>query len=540
MDNLGSLCARPIFDVDDQPARPLLGRWLTGEKGYMEKPGALGAWQDVPMVRPGVDQQRPGIREHQDLLALIDGQRSLAQLCAQSGLTEEDLVRRLTSLLKVGAIQVHSQANGQGPSPTPKSDALILEQAGWVGRIPPRPALSAGVDLRAHWRPPSGALDPQCDLPEAFQHEVLFLLSTLATVDHFELFGIEPTADRREIKRGFFSFSKRFHPDCYFGKALGRFGDLLQQLFEYGNAVHDALLKHDALREAYARAVEARNTRHLELTGAARPKAEPTQVETPARRRTPTGPITHPIEGLRRPSPDEPPTGPITDRKARLREIAAKRRRVEAPTTGPKAPIDKSDLEARLQARKQARRDRQAGLPAELKARLAQAEGYYQEAMKHIAAERPVQGASLLRMALSLDPRNTAYQEALDTVDERARALASRRFWTDGQRLEKDSRYDDAMVAYREAVRLKADPGRLAHLTQFALDHMADSREAVGLAEQWAKLCPEQPTALMALAQAYESAGLNRRAVGALEQLLSVDPGHKEARKYLRGIKRKS
>ena len=106
MDNLGSLCARPIFDVDDQPARPLLGRWLTGEKGYMEKPGALGAWQDVPMVRPGVDQQRPGIREHQDLLALIDGQRSLAQLCAQSGLTEEDLVRRLTSLLKVGAIQV--------------------------------------------------------------------------------------------------------------------------------------------------------------------------------------------------------------------------------------------------------------------------------------------------------------------------------------------------------------------------------------------------------------------------------------------------
>ncbi|MFN3198163.1 MAG: hypothetical protein ACE366_07065 [Bradymonadia bacterium] len=495
------------------------------------------------MVRPGLDRRRPGIVEHQDLLSLIDGQRSLAQLCEHSGLSAEDLVRRLTTLLRAGVIQVRQNTSAQ--SGNPKSDAYILHQAGWIGRVPPEPAISAGHDIRAGWQPMSTELDPSCDLPETLQTEVLFLLGNLASIDHFELFGIEPTDERRLIKRGFFSFSKRFHPDRHYGKDLGSFKDLLQQLFEYGSAVHDTLLKHETLRGAYARTVASRNARNGSDVA---PESPAAPVADEAVRQAPSTNTVRPAADTTRPAPARAPRGPSdsVDRKARLKEIAARRRmqREEGERAGPRTPEQKahrkSDLEARLKARKQTRRVRQSGLPAQLKARLSQAEEYYQEAMKHILAERPVQGASLLRMALSLDPKNVAFQRALDEVDGRARSVAAAKYWSEGKQYEKGGQVEQAWLAYREAIRLSPEPARMSHVTEFAMNEVEDIREIIEVTTLWVSACPHDPDAHMAQARAYERAGLYKKATLTLESLLEHQPNHKEAKRYLRGLRRKS
>lgn len=68
---------------------------------------------------------------------------------------------------------------------------------------------------------------------------------------HWEMLGLvgEPTS--ADVKRAYFTVSKRFHPDRYFGKRLGPFQARLEALFVRAKKAHDVLVD-DAQRALYA------------------------------------------------------------------------------------------------------------------------------------------------------------------------------------------------------------------------------------------------------------------------------------------------
>ncbi len=74
-------------------------------------------------------------------------------------------------------------------------------------------------------------IDPALDLDEVTQRDVLEFEQKLE-VDDFTLLGVEVTAESREIKRVYFALSKRFHPDRYFRKNVGHYGERLHKIFK--------------------------------------------------------------------------------------------------------------------------------------------------------------------------------------------------------------------------------------------------------------------------------------------------------------------
>lgn len=84
---------------------------------------------------------------------------------------------------------------------------------------------------------PSGAIedlpgvDESLDLSVEQQEEFLEFAKGLGRPYH-EILGTPVDADTREIKKAYFQLSKRFHPDRYFRRNTGPFGDLIEVCFK--------------------------------------------------------------------------------------------------------------------------------------------------------------------------------------------------------------------------------------------------------------------------------------------------------------------
>lgn len=60
---------------------------------------------------------------------------------------------------------------------------------------------------------------------------VVHTMRAVRTGDLYAILGVDAGADKRSIKRAYFEFSKRFHPDRYYGKDTGSFGPWLSEIF---------------------------------------------------------------------------------------------------------------------------------------------------------------------------------------------------------------------------------------------------------------------------------------------------------------------
>jgi DnaJ-class molecular chaperone len=68
--------------------------------------------------------------------------------------------------------------------------------------------------------------------------------------DAFELLEVEPSTDKKEIKRAYFKLSKEFHPDRFFNKNIGPYKERLSKIFQSIKAAFE-LLSDDERRAAY-------------------------------------------------------------------------------------------------------------------------------------------------------------------------------------------------------------------------------------------------------------------------------------------------
>jgi curved DNA-binding protein CbpA len=81
-----------------------------------------------------------------------------------------------------------------------------------------------------------------CDLDAATRGAIDALDARLARDDHYALLDIDGAAEKKAIKRAYFPFATKYHPDRFFGKKLGRFRAPLDRVFQRMTEAHEVLV----------------------------------------------------------------------------------------------------------------------------------------------------------------------------------------------------------------------------------------------------------------------------------------------------------
>ncbi len=168
------------------------------------------------------------------LLSRIDGQTSWKLLREIGGLSSDEVDLCIEEWLQQGFIDI----DGRPPRVQRRKGALDDSPG------KPKVVMIGPID--------EALIDPGLDINEAMQREILEFEQKLE-IDEFAVLGVSISADSREIKRAYFSLSKRFHPDRYFRKKIGDHGSRLHMIFKRISDAYELLSDPASRKEIEAR-----------------------------------------------------------------------------------------------------------------------------------------------------------------------------------------------------------------------------------------------------------------------------------------------
>lgn len=242
----------------------------------------------TPSQVPGVDIDSLSEVPSSDeffLYSRIDGTTTVAQLCKTSGLGRQGTLKALQSLINVGLVQLDDEGRAAdeddgGADDQSAARSVGARSASEAGEpsSPSSTASSDGIDLSHLPTPPSEIDVPdellELDVPlnERKRRELVALHDQLDQLNLYQFFGVPRDADRSEIKRAYFTLSKRFHPDKHFRKDLGPFNDMLERVFQQITRAYRVLSK-PGKRETYDQSISEHNG-HTQAT----PMTQPSSV----------------------------------------------------------------------------------------------------------------------------------------------------------------------------------------------------------------------------------------------------------------------
>lgn len=157
----------------------------------------------------------------------IDGNTSIKQLVLMMGFATEKTLGILEKLRSQGAVML--------PNETP---AQIAERLAAEAEAARADATLTVDELSDEER---AAMAEDVILGEATKLRVLALLRIVRTGDLHAILGVDPDVNKRALKRAYFKMSKEFHPDRYYGKKTGSFGEWLSAIFEAANQAFEVL-----------------------------------------------------------------------------------------------------------------------------------------------------------------------------------------------------------------------------------------------------------------------------------------------------------
>ena len=441
------------------------------------------------------------------VLTRADGQLSVAELCMITGFGERETLKVLQYLVGLGAL-ILEEAEGERrmirlteerrprttePEPAPvappfegvePADAAWLQRKGVAGFVPGLPGRLAGRTKYGNFAFDPVQLREDVELTIEQRKEILFIEANLSKFDHFELFEIEPTIDRGDLRRAYFAFSKRFHPDTVFRREIGSFGDRIEIIFKHGTEVYEALSSDGDLREVYCRAVQARNRHWRETLEKGRADRE-------------------------------------VHRRSGLKKQAEGR---------------KEALRARI-AQNTGRRQRQIR-DSQMERRLGRAQRFYDEGLAHYDNESWVSAVNSLRLAVNYDPKNTDYQASFRVAEEKVREVKAERQWKRGYIQESLGNIKEALEAYIAAADAWPRSDYYAHIAELFLKYDEDLRQAADLAQKAVDAEGENVEYLDLLGRILTRAKVKAKAVTVYERILYLEPKNAVAKKALRSLKR--
>lgn len=288
-------------------------------------------------------------------------------------------------------------------------------------------------------------LDSALAVPLESQRRMLAVHDRLGQIGHFELLGLAPTDDPRVIRRAFHITSREFHPDAFYGKELGSFRKILDDLFRRSRASYEFLMDAGQRRTLVDAYLARLQREHEETQAVARAEQARKEAEE--------------AEALRLAAEAE---------RAAKREA---RRELDE-----RMAVVRTEQRARLARREQKRAE------ATREQREAQAENSRKGAVLagraevELAQGRHGAAATLYRLALQEDPGNTEYERLWQECLAMARSDRAQEQLERARELRRDGRTREAAEAYGQAAEAHPSLGNLAEAIPRLLDVHEDQR----------------------------------------------------------------
>jgi tetratricopeptide (TPR) repeat protein len=470
-----------------------------------------GSFKRVPQPVIGLDlRSLPLGPEEAFVVSRVDGTSTVAEIQASTGLPSAVVTSSLERLLALGAIRFdgNSPPGGQGPQPP----------------IPSPPDAEEATDL-----------DPER------RALILKTHSRLGELDHYELLGVDPTADRKTIKATYFKVASVFHPDRYYGKNLGGYKAKLEAIFERFTQAERVLSDPGARAEYDGYLARQRNTRDLEqalgapLAGKPAPLAVSPIEQVLAGPASTKSPAIETSKGAGTPQPRERVSSPPSEqrkralaRKLRGGSLSPASRSQQIPAVQPPERPSNSghdELKRLYEQRSQASRD-------------AKVEQHLSAATAALQDKKPIVAAAQLRAAENLGVTDRQLVARIDGVRRQLAEEMADSYLEQARYEEKAGRLTEAAVSYQKAAEGKPAAVSYCGAARCLLESEGDLHRAADLARKAVGLAPENAQVRLILARVFVAAGMHTSALNALEQASGLAPNDTNIRNWLRRLRR--
>lgn len=299
---------------------------------------------------------------------------------------------------------------GKSAGPTPQAASTSDKPHSILDRITPVPSTDSRVRQNHA-------------IPVDHQRRLLAVRDRLREIGHFELLGLEPVDSEKAVRRAYHLVSRDFHPDTHYGKDLGEFRKVLDDLFRRARASYEILMDPEQ-RAVVLAPYEARRKAEAEAEAAKR-RAEEAAAQAEAARK-----------------------------RAEAEEAARKQAEADARARAARAERD----------RERQRRSRERALNIRRK----QAREKADAAQIELDAGNHGKAATLFRMAHEFDPTNAVYEGAWRETLAVARRKRAANYLAQGRELVLTGRNRDAARFFVEAA--NAEP-TMQNLAEAAVVH---------------------------------------------------------------------
>jgi len=195
----------------------------------------------------------------------------------------------------------------------------------------------------------------------------------------------------------------------------------------------------------------------------------------------------------------------------------------------------RSSLEARRRLRE--RVGVLAGAKRASEERRRKAKSFFEAGMAAFAAERWLEAAGAVRLAIAFDPGNESFREPFAEVQRRAHEERAAALQKQGEGALELRDWPQALKLFEEAVHFRPADAELAiQAARIAWQGLGELRKAKDLAAHAVELAPENGGYRRTLGMIYRDAGLAANAKRELEAALRVDPKDAEAKAALRRL----